>query len=291
MQHNNDNKVIIAHRKYRGSALIMVIILLTVGSLIIPPWLQFTQTALRASRISSNQLALEMSANAGIRQAIWRLQTNDSGFADLLSLENPSASYSVPINGMEVMIDVDIPDVPDSPPAPPQESGPHLYIGKGRSVKWIKYQEYKVFTYTIDTTNYGTSVMHLGEIGDAIPPPFRYVPGSSHGMTNEDPTITMDQNRQVLTWIMSTPLPKLNAGETRTQTFEVIHETGLSGRAGVHYNEGWAVDYPKSVGKIPSGPAAPVAISVYKIRARVQATSVVAQVAISDTDSTILSWQ
>lgn len=273
--------------KQRGAAFLMVLILLAVGSLIIPPWLKFVQTALRTSQVSGNQLKEDTSASAGVRQAIWRLQTNDGGFADLLSPENPSASYSVPINGMEVLVDVSVPQVPDPPPPPPQQSGPHLHVGKSRSIKWLKYSEVKSFTYTIRVTNYGTSTMHVGELGDSIPPPFRYVAGSSNGITNADPTITLDNNRQVLTWTLSSPLPKLNAGQTRTQTFTVIHTIG---GVGMHHSEGWAVDYPRSIGKVSSGPTAPVAISIYDIRAHARSSVVKAQVAVSDTESTILSW-
>lgn len=272
----------------RGVAFIIVLVLLAVGSLIIPPWLQFVQTALHASYLSRDTLKDDTSASAGVRQAIWRLQTNDGGLFDLLSPENPTASYSVLLNGMEVFVEVTVPQVPDPPPPPPQQSGPHLHVGKSRSVKWLKYNEAKSFTYTINVTNYGSSTMHIGELGDTIPPPFCYIAGSSSGITCADPTITLDNNRQVLTWILDAPLPRLNAGQTRTQTFTVVH-TG--GNSGMYYNEGWAVDYPRSIGKVPSGPTAPVAIGVYNIRVHARSAVVKSQVSVSDTESSIILWE
>ncbi len=272
----------------KGFALAVVLIILATGSLLIPPWLCHVYTGLCASQISETRMIDQTSASAGVNHAIWRLNTNDGGLADLLSVENPSVNYTTAINGTEVSIKVEIPSFPDPPPPPPTASGQNLYVSGNSSTKWVKPNESKTFTYTVNMTNYGTSTLHVGEIGDMIPPPFQYIAGSSSGLTTADPTITIENNRQILLWAFTGTKPTLPAGQTTVQTFQVTH---LPAGVGVYYSETWGEDFPVSLGKVSSGPTAPVAVGVYNISTRAAQATTESQAAVSSTEMIILSWE
>ncbi|MDZ4247618.1 MAG: hypothetical protein U1D67_10950 [Dehalococcoidia bacterium] len=276
------------HKGERGFVLMLVLIMLATGAILIPPWLQLIYTGLRSSQIYENRIIGQTSASAGAMQAMWRLKTNDDGLADFLSPEDPSVSYTTTINGTEVEIDIDLPQSPDLEPPPQRQSGQHLHLVGDSSKRWLKPGFSGTFTYTVNITNYGTSNLHVGEIGDAIPPPFTYVLGSSNGITTVDPVITVVNQRQNLLWALPPPQPAIASGQTLTQSFQVrVPSEGI----GIFYSEAWAKDFPVSLGKVSSGPTAPVAVGVYNIHARVRQTTIDAQAAVSSTEMEILSWE
>ncbi len=272
----------------KGSTLPMALIALAMGALLIVPFLQHAYTGLKAAAISEELTVERYSADAGIEDAIWRLKVNKDGFTDSVTPDNPSASYSITVNGIEVFITVEIPQPPDPEPPPPIQSGHHLHVGKSTNKSWLEPKTSNTTTYTIEVTNYGTSTLHLGEISDTLPRPFLYVSGSSSGMTTNDPTITWVNNRQLLTWSFSgADKPTLISGETKTQTFQASVTPG----SGIYYNEASATDDPNRAGTTSSGPAAPVAVGVYEIRAQARRATIQATAAIDSTEATIVSWQ
>jgi len=276
-------------KREEGHAFILVLATLAIGALLIVPFLNHASIGRTAANISKEWMIEQYAVDAAAEHAIWQLKSNVDGLIESLTLENTSVSYSITVNSEEVFITVSIPQPPEPEPTPETQPGQHLHVGKSTNKHWIQSSSPNTLTYTIALTNYGTSAMHIGEIGDIIPRPFQYVSGSSSGITTDDPTITWRNNQHVLTWsFKGADRPKLEAGETKTQTFQA----SVLRASGIYYDEAWAVDDPPSVGKVSTGPTAPVAAGVYEIKVQTQRANIHATVAISSTgEVTILSWQ
>ncbi|MBL7119268.1 MAG: hypothetical protein ISS53_01135 [Dehalococcoidia bacterium] len=274
-------------KEQRGYILLLTLLILTVGTLVIVPFLRHAQAGLNAARISDKRNAERYAADAGIEDAIWRVQVNKDGFTDSVTPDNSSISYSITVNGIEVFITVELPQVPEPEPLPQRRTGQHLNLRKLANKNWIQPSVVNTLVYTIELYNYGTNAMHIDEMGDIIPMSFTYVPGSSSGITTDDPTITWDNNRQVLTWYFTGDKPKLASGETRVQTFEA----SVTPPPGIYYDEAWAVYDPASVGKVATGPTAPVAVAIYEITSQAGRVTVQAAASISSTEVNIMSWQ
>ncbi len=276
-------------RGQKGYVLPLSLVTLAVGALVLVPFLQYVYTGIKSSEISKDLTLERYSAEAGIQDAISRLKVNMDGFTDSLTPDNPTASYSITVNGVEIFITVKIPETPEEPELDlPVQAGPHLHVGKKVSKSWIEPNVVNTLTYTIETTNYGTCTLHLGEIGDILPFPFQYVSGSSSGMTTADPTITWDNMQQVLTWSFTgDDRPTLYSGETGTQTFQANVIAG----AGIYYNKASIKDDPEQAGEVSTGPTAAVAAGVYEIEAKTKCTVSQATAAIDSTEATILSWR
>jgi uncharacterized repeat protein (TIGR01451 family) len=81
------------------------------------------------------------------------------------------------------------------------------------------------YTYTIEIENVGDTTLHIDRISDILPIGFTYVPGETTGLTNWDPTITVDfpaEGNTHLEW--SEPFdgapPELAPGQTLTLAFK-----------------------------------------------------------------------
>jgi len=273
-------------KEQKGYVLPLALIVLTVGTLFIVPFLQHAHAGLNAARRSDRLNAERYAADAGIEDAIWRLKVNKDGFTDSVTPDNPLISYSITVNGIEVFITVEVPQVPEPEPLPEKQTGQHLNLRKIANKNWIQPSTVNTITYTIELYNYGTNAMHIDEIGDIIPMSFTYVNGSSSGITTDDPTITWDNNRHVLTWYFTGDKPKLASGETRVQTFEA----SVTPPPGIYYDEAWTVYDPASVGKVPTGPTAPIAVAIYEITSQAGRVTVQAAASVSSTEVNIISW-
>ena len=94
------------------------------------------------------------------------------------------------------------------------------------------------FTYTVDVTNAGSSTVEVDWVWDALPSGLSYVGGSATGsLTSWDPIQITWGGRQRLLWWIPWWSDDLNAGQTRTVTFQA---TG-SLPQGTHRNEVWAL--------------------------------------------------
>src|SRR3990172_2142212 len=114
-------------------------------------------------------------------------------------------------------------------------------------------QPYLGISFTIWVENIGTSRVHLEKVGDNLPACFTYVPGTSGGFVDADPDpiINPTDNKQILEWAFSPPRDYVNAGETRTQTFEANYDPYSDyGPCGDFYNEAWVEFSPNSIGLV-----------------------------------------
>ena len=92
--------------KERGATFVNVLILLCVGSLLIPPTLNLVQTGLVTTEIYEAKMNEIYAADAGIEDALYKIITNESALLDLD--EDESYSYSLPssVGGLTVNANV-----------------------------------------------------------------------------------------------------------------------------------------------------------------------------------------
>jgi len=91
-------------RGQKGMALTLVLVVFGVGSLTIVPFLDFARTSLQDPVVTSSSEEL-YAADAGVQHARWRL-LYEPGFADSMNPSDPSASYSIVVNGVTVPITI-----------------------------------------------------------------------------------------------------------------------------------------------------------------------------------------
>jgi len=277
----------------RGFLATIVLMAIAVAVLMVTPFLAAASTNLNSSRIV-NALALhQYSADSGIEHAMWRLKY-EAGFSDSFSTESPSLEYSINVNGIDVPIRV----TKVNPPLPLEEStdpesqpeGARLYVQKSVSPSVVESGVETFFTYTIFIENIGTAVVHLQEIGDLLPPSFSYVSLSSSGSTSTEPIVNIVNGQEELTWLFAAPNPKIETGETQTQSFQAVATL----QDGTYYNKGWVVATPDSIGEISSGSTAPIQVGVkrFDIEATGGKVAIKANVKLNDSNElSVLSWQ
>lgn len=84
----------------KGQVLILVLILLAVGSLVIVPVIDYTNTGLRSQQISEDAMAEQCVADSSLEDALWKLLNE-------LDLNNPAANYSL----YGANIDIQVPQI------------------------------------------------------------------------------------------------------------------------------------------------------------------------------------
>ncbi|MCH8745929.1 MAG: DUF11 domain-containing protein, partial [Chloroflexi bacterium] len=102
------------------------------------------------------------------------------------------------------------------------------------------------FTYTITIENTGTEDLDMTQVRDLLPVGFTYVPGTTSGdITVANPSTTMQQGRQRLTWDFSPEIEIEQSGDPKkTLVFDV---QGVF--TGGHWNEAWATfdEFPDTI--------------------------------------------
>jgi len=89
-------------REEKGSVLIMVLVLLVVGGLILTPLLGLMSTGLLAGQVYEKKTDELYAADAGVEDAIWRIQTNNLTFGT----NNWSDPWYLTLNGKNVTAQV-----------------------------------------------------------------------------------------------------------------------------------------------------------------------------------------
>ena len=116
----------------------------------------------------------------------------------------------------------------------------------------------ETFTYTISVEREGKDE-DLEKLQDLLPDGFVYVPGSSSGMTTDDPSLSQSNGRWHLTYAYS-PEAQLAPGQTRTQVFLATAAPAV----GFHYSEVWAIidDFPYEFYTWPTSPVQGLSIMI-----------------------------
>ncbi len=279
-------------RGQKGQVFIMVLAVLAIGSLFLIPALFFMSTSSLASQNAVAQARGNYSADGGVEHALWRLRY-EPGFAASLTGDPPTAHYSIDLNGTPTGVTVTsvFTETPPVPPGGDESQSGRITVNKTADPSTIPPLQTTVVTYTLLVENVGTSRVHLEKIGDNLPQSFHYLDGTSSGFTTVNPTITIVDDKEVLEWAFTTPLPYVDAGQTGTQSFQA-EATPPGG--GLYYNEGWVVADPDSIDYVSSGTTAPVEVEgglAYNIVSTANGLTVQARVAVSADGIYITSWQ
>ncbi|MFC1945102.1 hypothetical protein ACFLX5_06505, partial [Chloroflexota bacterium] len=256
------------------------------------------------------QLVEHGSADAGIEHGIWRLKY-EAGVADSITDGGPGIDYDIGIN--EDNIDVAICMSLTEPPMPPPPSIPLWWHGiavdQDVEPRLADPGMPTVFTYTLNLGNEAwITTYYIEEIGILLPDGFEYNPGSSSGVTTDDPAVEQTEDGVQITWGFEEPNePMVMPGETVTQILQVTAtlEEGESAWSwawaeayGMLFNI-WELDLPQLLAWLfgltppPPEPCGVIgAWEVYTIQSTAGDTTIQADVLVPDDGpARILSWQ
>lgn len=214
-------------RSQRGVALIITLIVLSMGSLLIVPTLQYATTALKTQGFSRNDLWTQYALDAFTQHALWELEYDDQfqdcvapldGLADSfldcviekgewtlttqpLPVGTPHTVYSQ-VNGRDVSVTVTVPGDLVAPPEPTPTITPAkcLYawvtrdtdLTKAGDQTWVQVGQPIYYSVHVWNCSSGPAAINLRRIIALLPAGFTYVTGSSVGdMTVLDPEVSV----------------------------------------------------------------------------------------------------
>ena len=231
-------------KNQRGTALILVLIALALGSLLIPSTLNYTYTGLVGSRVSEEQFIDQYTADAAVEYALWQLKNNVGGLTDQLNPENPSDDTSITVNDTEVPITTEITQSPlgDDWPfsVPSSQSGIHMTTALVIAPPvYSEDGQIAYFTHIVYIFNSGTSTLHMKAAFQQLDRRLTYLPGSFYG-PDADLTETYVDDHWELHFDFDKPLPTLGAGEATfiswvASTTEEVGEDPYEGSGYVSY--------------------------------------------------------
>ena len=257
----------------KGQVLPGALIALTVGALILIPFLNYTSTSIRSTSLLGEIMEEQYSAGAGVEDAMWRL-IHDPDFAP--SAYSDPVTYDITVNDIEVLIKVEL-DI---------DLG-RLYVESNVTSTGVP----NTFLITIIVKNVGPSTIFLEEIGSLLPRGFEYIPNSCQDYPDN---IAVDQKwdilepaelnwkggRWELIWRSTSPdkfRRSVDSGQTETQRFRAT-STGKS-----RYNEAWIDPNPSSYD---------ISTSVHRYRIKAEAGDRIIQaVVVAEEEPKVLSWQ
>ena len=226
-----------------GQAFILVLILLAVGTLLIVPLLQLTQTTVKGSAMYGQFANEDYATNAALEYGLWRLNYEE-GFVQSLIPGVESEPFSVTLNGVTAWTSITS----------------HADIGEDLSgqelMKNVPYKLTKLvtpdnaepgveteFTYTVSLKCYDPTPedRKLKKMFDKLAPGLEYVADSTDwsegqwGIPPFDPGEKLEKDgRYKLTWDFS-PDVVFGYGEVKTMSFGVIGTLD----EGIYANEAW----------------------------------------------------
>jgi hypothetical protein len=208
-------------RREEGVTLLIVLVMMTVGSLLIIPTLNFVSTSLNTGEVFETKMEALYAAEAGVEDALWKMANDEPAYF-------PYSYELTDINGMTV--DVVIQKITTIAGIEIGVFGGHadwLVIGKS-----ITYDA-GIYYYTISITNNGDGNIKIEKILIDFPPALEYVPGSTGGdFYNDDPTVIGDAGTGITIYWQFDPYPTVPVGETRIHTFQLSGPPDVSGIIG-----------------------------------------------------------
>jgi hypothetical protein len=205
-----------------GVTLLVVLLMMTVGSVLIIPTLDFVSTSVQTGEVFEEKLEGLYAAEAGVEDALWKM-ANDKPSSFPYSYELSD------INGMTVSVVIEAISVIAG-----QDVGTggvhdeYLIITKS-----AVYND-GIYDYTLSVTNEGTGNVKVEMILIDFPPGLDYVWDSTGGdLYGDNPTVIGDSSTGItLFWEFIPPYPTIPEEATRTHTFQLSSSTEISGAEG-----------------------------------------------------------
>jgi len=208
-------------RREEGVTLLLVLVMMTVGSVLVVPTLNYVATSVQTGEVFEEKLEALYAAEAGVEDALWQM-INDLP---------PSFPYSyelTDINGMTV--DVVINKVTTIAGVEIGDFGVHaewLIIDK------VITYDAGIYSYTVTITNNGDGNIKVEKILIDFPPGLEYVPGStSSDFYNDDPTVVGDATTGITIYWQFDPYPTVPVDEERMHAFQLSGPPDVSGVEG-----------------------------------------------------------
>ena len=227
----------LAGRERGGVALIMLIGFIGLAVPITIASIQTGGQLSRSSRVYDSRLTAAYDAGAGIEVALHEIMT-DPNFDAGLSPGAPDKQITVDTNGETV--NVTVTKIFSSA----SMQGQAVVLDKTVMPTTAPVNSTTTFAYTITVKNEGSDAVTLEQIIDYLPPKLKYDPGTTDGLTQDEPSATntfppgdyidpsCGEYGYRLTWDLS-PYLQVAPGETLTLTFDA---TGAL-PDGTYYNQ------------------------------------------------------
>ncbi len=195
-------------RRERGNAMIMALIVLSLGSLIIPPNLAYISTGVKSARIQEKLTDDLYFADAGVEWAVSRILRNEA-----------QNQFTNPITVAGRPVSVSVTPLTSLPYGP-------ILLGSNEHNDWLTMTESLtyvgdgVYSYSITVTSQATPVVHVAKIGAGLPNHYTYVAGSGSGAATPANSVLYVTDSAVR-WEFTGSGPGLHFGESVNQTFRV----------------------------------------------------------------------
>ncbi len=282
-------------KRQRGTALIMVLLVLALGSLLITPMLNYVSTGLTGVRVTEEFLLRQYAADAAVEYSLWQLKYNVDGLTEGLDPENPSSNTTIIVNGIEVPIITEISQSPESDngtfPVLPSESGIHIAVALQIIPPfWSEPGETAYFTHLVYIYNYGTSAAHLKAAFQQLDPRLTYVAGTYDGPAADLTKIYVDDHQE-LYFDFSEPLPKLEEQESIVVSFITEAEGDMGEQT--YTCSGWVSYAGFEEEAVPyAGQSGPASFGLYDITVSIGGYTVLVNVGITEEGELVMrSWQ
>lgn len=232
----------------QGTALLLVLAALSIGSLIITPTINYVYTGFSQADIAEDYINDQYTADAALEYTLWQLQYDPDVLLDGLTFDT-STETTATVNGTDVLVVVAITQSPlgaEWPfPIPALVQGIHLDtilelgppVPSGDGVT-------SIFPHRVYVFNSGTSTVHLKDVFQRLDPRLTYVAGS---FTGPDAVLTEEYidfaegaegvNHWELLWVFSNPEPTLASGEATF--FDFNASTAEEMDEDTYVGEGW----------------------------------------------------
>ncbi|HEY33110.1 MAG TPA: hypothetical protein G4O10_08405 [Dehalococcoidia bacterium] len=208
-------------RGEEGVTLLVVLIMMTLGSVLVIPTLNFAATSIETGEVFEEKMEALYAAEAGVEDALWKM-------INAIPDNFPHSYELTDINGMTV--DVVIDKITTIAGVEIGDFGVHadwLIIDKS-----ITYDE-GIYTYTITITNDGDGNIKIEGILIDFPPGLDYVTGSTGGdLYNDDPMVVGDATTGITIYWQFDPYPTIPMTESRVHFFELSGPPDVSGVEG-----------------------------------------------------------
>ena len=235
-------------RDERGGAILVVLAFLAFVVPTVTAALAFASTVSLGSGARTLSAIAQYTATGGAEHGLYRV-VHEAGYTDGLTLDVADL-YTVPINGRTVNVSVTkLSSTTQEPPPSTYNSNQRLYAQKVVAPETAAPNTLTTFTYTITVTNGDETAKGVNQVLDELPPGFSYVPGTTAGLTTDDPAIS----GQELEWDVASMGIDLEPNESVVLSFDAR----ASVPEGVYCNETWVRPGEASTS---SGKTAPVTV-------------------------------
>jgi uncharacterized repeat protein (TIGR01451 family) len=218
-------------RREDGIAMILVLIIMALAIPVVGAGLGLAGTLSVDSRVKTQIVSDQYCSIGGGEHALYRL-LHDQDYIQSL-LDGIQGTYTIVCNGKEIQVGITKFGNPPAFTYPSGDNSRRLQTLKEVTPDNGMPDTLNTFTYTITVINRDDDPESLDSINDLMPTGFNYIPGSTTGVTTDDPSITL----QLLTWDLVSENIILQPGESRTLSFQASANVSIHDN---YCNEAWA---------------------------------------------------